>query len=425
MAKRANHPWRRFFAGRKGYATGGTGLAELPGPGPEGQAIAVESGLREYLKQINDAPLLTAERERELGGKIRAALDALDRLRRGEIDFKTYEQIQLEAQRAREEMVRSNLRLVVNIAKQFAGRGLPLPDLIEEGNLGLLRAVEGYDPSQNTRFSTYASWWIKQAIKRALINSVQPIHIPAYMVEEIARWKQAQAELEDRLGRPPTVEEICQHLRIKPRRARIIRKAIQAMSSPARNGDEEEGLALSEMIADDRTPRPDEVVFSEAEAELVRRLLDRLSEREAKILRMRFGLDSDIPLSLSEVAEEAGSTVEHICSEMRRLAEQLPEGVEKKVLLAAFDPAEPQAMSFESLASDLQVDSAYLRQRLLRLYERLDGPAKLWLGLRLGLISRGPMTLKQIGKRIGLTRERVRQIEREALQKLNKMLTEE
>ena len=145
----------------------------------------MESGLQRYLRQINESPLLAEQDEKDLAYRI-ADNDAA----------------------ARERMVRSNLRLVVNIAKNYVNRGLSLPDLIEEGNIGLLKAVEGFDPENGIRFSTYASWWIKQAIKRALINSVQPIHIPAYMVEMIAKLKQAMRELEDKLGRLPTIDEL-------------------------------------------------------------------------------------------------------------------------------------------------------------------------------------------------------------------------
>src|SRR5512141_1332917 len=155
-------------------------------------SVAVQSGLQLYLRQINESPLLTAEQEKDLARRIIAENDP----------------------EARERMVRSNLRLVVNLAKNYVGRGLSLPDLIEEGNIGLLKAVEGFDPENGCRFSTYASWWIKQAIKRALINAVQPIHIPAYMVEMMAKMRQAMRELEDRLGRLPSIDELSDHMKM-------------------------------------------------------------------------------------------------------------------------------------------------------------------------------------------------------------------
>src|SRR5436190_12014421 len=159
---------------------------------------AVQSPLETYLREINETPLLSAAQEKELAYRIETG-DA----------------------EARDQMVRANLRLVVNIARGYAGKGLGLQDLIEEGNLGLLRAVEGFDPSMNTRFSTYASYWIKQSIKRAIINTAKTIRLPAYMVELMAKWRRATSKLNDELGRAPTQEEIAKFLGLSKKKLAI------------------------------------------------------------------------------------------------------------------------------------------------------------------------------------------------------------
>lgn len=250
----------------------------------------MESTLQIYLEEINSAPLLTAEEEIELSRRI----------------------IEENDPEARDRMVRSNLRLVVNIAKKFNNRGMPLSDLIEEGNLGLLRAVEGFDPKHGARFSTYASWWIKQAIKRALINSVQPIHIPAYMVEIIARWKHTMIELEDKLGRAPTQDEMAEALEISPRKMKIIRRAVKAFSSPTQMPSSEDNLTISEMLEDDRTPRPEEAVLNADELDTIRALLNKIDTREAEVLRLRFGLNGEGAMTLKEIGEKIGLTRERV-----------------------------------------------------------------------------------------------------------------
>src|SRR5881409_1014518 len=165
---------------------------------------AVQSPLETYLREINETALLSADQEKELAYKIEDG-----------------------DHEARDRMVRANLRLVVNIARGYAGKGLALQDLIEEGNLGLLRAVEGFDPNMNTRFSTYASYWIKQSIKRALVNSAKTIRIPAYMVELLSKWRRATAKLQDQFKRPPTAEEVALELGLPQKKLGIIKKAIQ------------------------------------------------------------------------------------------------------------------------------------------------------------------------------------------------------
>jgi len=275
-------------------------------------AKPVESGLQLYLKQINEFALLSAEEERTLAIQIRDHQDAPEKFERRQISMAEREHIENKAREARAMMVRSNLRLVVNIAKNYASRGLPLADLIEEGNLGLLRAVEGFDPDQGSRFSTYASWWIKQAIRRALINSVQPIHIPAYMVEEIAKWKQASSELEEQLGRAPNLEEMSEHMKVPMRKVRFIKRAVKAFSSPTQTGSSDTEFTLSEILADYKTPAPEQAMFSEAEADTIQQLLNRIDEREARVLRLRFGLENREPMTLKEIGEEIGLTRERV-----------------------------------------------------------------------------------------------------------------
>ncbi len=252
---------------------------------------SVKQDLELYLQQIDKSPLLTAAQERELSLRI----------------------IEQDCPASRDRMVRSNLRLVVSIAKRYANRGMPLPDLIEEGNLGLLRAVEGFDPNMGARFSTYASWWIKQAIKRALINAVQPIHIPAYMVELIARWKKAFRELEDELGRPPTTRELSDRMELPPRKVVFIKKAVRAMQRPTQDGaGRAESPSLSDLLPDDRTPSPEQQVLDEDDLQTIRLLLDTIDDREAMILRLRFGLDGNEPLTLKETGEQIGLTRERV-----------------------------------------------------------------------------------------------------------------
>jgi len=251
----------------------------------------VKTDLQMYLSQIDASPLLTAEEERELATNI----------------------MQQNCPASRDRMIRSNLRLVVAIAKRYQNRGLPLQDLIEEGNIGLLRAVENFDPAFGARFSTYASWWIKQGIKRALINAVQPIHIPAYMVELIARWKRATSELQEEFGRQPSNEELAKAMELPIKKVRMIRKAVKAYQrTGVRGGDGEEAPTLGDMLEDTRSVNPEQQALQSDELELIEQMLDLIDDREATILRLRFGLEGQEPMTLKQIGEVVGLTRERV-----------------------------------------------------------------------------------------------------------------
>src|SRR6516225_2701771 len=194
----------------------------------------ISSPLQIYLHDINSTPLLSAQEERELAERV-ATGDPL----------------------ARERMVKANLRLVVNIARGYLGKGLNLEDLIEEGNLGLMRAVEGFDSMMDTRFSTYASYWIKQSIRRAVMNNGKPIRLPAYMVSLLSKWRRATIALAERLGRAPTHEEVGKALRLSKKKIGIVAKAIRVNNlTPHNESAEGDGPALDEVLTDDRGKGP-------------------------------------------------------------------------------------------------------------------------------------------------------------------------
>lgn len=252
-------------------------------------SASAQSPLETYLREINETSLLTAKDERELARLIE----------QGDV-------------RARDRMVRANLRLVVNIARGYVGKGLSLQDLIEEGNLGLLRAVEGFDPEMGTRFSTYASYWIKQSIKRALINSAKTIRIPAYMVELLSKWRRGSARLNEELGRTPTAEEIARVLGVPKKKLSIIKKAIQVYNSAPQSDQTDAGWSLGEMVMDERLKAPDEELLDHDVMATVLELLETLESREATVLRMRFGLGMPQSHTLKEIGTQLGLTRERV-----------------------------------------------------------------------------------------------------------------
>lgn len=248
------------------------------------------AGLGWYLDQITSTELLTAAQERELAVRIREDQDPA----------------------ARQMMIQANLRLVVNIAKRFGDRGMSLTDLVAEGNLGLMRAVEEFKPEAGVRFSTYAAWWIKQAIKRSLINTVQPIAIPAYMVQQVSKWRKAARDLEEGLGRQPTGEEIAKELKISKKKAEMVRQGLMAVNAPTQMPGEE-SQSMAEMLPADGVT-PESFFEDEGNAVLLRQLMEQLPQRERDILMYRFGLDGyeGPQRTLKEVGVLVGLTRERV-----------------------------------------------------------------------------------------------------------------
>ncbi|MEI8375654.1 MAG: RNA polymerase sigma factor RpoD/SigA [Planctomycetota bacterium] len=250
---------------------------------------SVQSPLETYLREINETSLLSADDEHDLAVAIGG----------GDVQ-------------ARDRMVRANLRLVVNIARGYTGKGLGLQDLIEEGNLGLLRAVEGFDPAIGTRFSTYASYWIKQSIKRALINTAKTIRIPAYMVELLSKWRRATTRLAEELGRTPTPEEIARVLGLASKKLPIIKKAIHIYNLTPQTDQADAGWSLGEMVPDERIRTPEAEMVESDNLVQVMQQLETMDTREATILRMRFGIDGHEPKTLKEIGESLGLTRERV-----------------------------------------------------------------------------------------------------------------
>ena len=279
------------------------------------KALALQTPLETYLREINETALLTAADEQMLAHAIAE----------GDV-------------RARDRMVRANLRLVVNIARGYTGKGLSLQDLIEEGNLGLLRAVEGFDPAVGTRFSTYASYWIKQSIKRALINSAKTIRIPAYMVELLSKWRRATARLTEELGRTPTPEEIARVLGLQKKKLPIIKKAIRIYNSTPQTDQSEAGWSLGEIVMDERLRNPEDVMVETDVLKSVMEMLQTMDSREATVLKMRFGLENHEPHTLKEIGESLGLTRERVrqieTEALSRLADGLKDPRELALELA-------------------------------------------------------------------------------------------
>ena len=242
-----------------------------------------ESALQIYLKEISKFPLLSLEEEREITRKV------------AEND-----------QRAREKLIRSNLRLVVNIAREYVNRGISFLDLIEEGNIGLIHAVKKFNPSMGYKFSTYATWWIKQAIRRAIRNKAKIVRIPSYIVENVSKLKTVTVDLLNKLERPPSVDEIAKQMDITAKKVQSIEDAIRSTVSLDASDVTGSDIiwALANIIPDKRTLTPEDELEEIFERESVAHLLDIINKREAMILKMRYGLSDGKPKTLDEIGKK-------------------------------------------------------------------------------------------------------------------------
>lgn len=245
--------------------------------------------VKAYLKDIEKIPLLTAKEEVELAKKVRQG-DA----------------------KAKKKMVQSNLRLVVSIAKKYSHFGVPLLDLIEEGNLGLMKAVSKYNPKRGFRFSTYAAWWIKQYVLRGIANQGKTVRIPVYMMEMVTKWRKVNERLSQKFDRKPTTAEIAKAMQISIKKVEEINRIMaQPTSLEAPIGKDDTGMVM-DLIEDVNAPSPTEQLSNYLREERVAKLLEKMNKREREILNMRFGLKDDVMHTLQEVAKRFKITRERV-----------------------------------------------------------------------------------------------------------------
>ncbi len=276
-------------------------------PERERGSYDADTAIKLYLREIGQVKLLTPEEEIQLAARIK----------KGD-------------KRAREHMIKANLRLVVKIARDYEGIGLPLLDLISEGNIGLMKAVERFDPAKGGKLSTYGSWWIKQAIKRALANQSKTIRLPVHLVDKIAKMRRTAMQLQEELGREPTDDELAESLQTTPARIAQMRMAsVRPTSLDAPIGDDESN-SYSEVVQDENAETPYEMLEDKTVTGMLAEMVTRLDPREATILRYRFGLDGGTERTLEEVGEKFNVTRERVrqiqniaLRKMRKMIEKL------------------------------------------------------------------------------------------------------
>ncbi len=279
-------------------------------------SIKINDPVRMYLKEIGKVELLTPEEEIDLAKIIEYGKYATERLETRENlteeEISQFEEAIYRGEQAKQRLVEANLRLVVSIAKRHVGRGMLFLDLIQEGNMGLMKAVDKYDYSKGFKFSTYATWWIRQAITRAIADQARTIRIPVHMVETINKLVRYQRQLTQELGREPTPEEIAARMDTTPDKVREILKISQEPISLESPVGEEDDSNLGDFIADEDALSPDEFASNELLKKELNEVLETLTDREERVLRLRFGLDDGRTRTLEEVGKEFGVTRERI-----------------------------------------------------------------------------------------------------------------
>ncbi|MBI4564309.1 MAG: sigma-70 family RNA polymerase sigma factor [Planctomycetes bacterium] len=261
--------------------------------------IREESGVEQYLKEIQDVKLLTAEEERLLARRMKKMNSPNAAARQ-------------DAQKAREQFIKANLRLVVSVAKNYVNKGLAFLDLIEEGNLGLLKAVSRFDPRKKCRFSTYATWWIRQAIRRALVNTAKTVRVPSYMVEVISKWKSVHRELLQKLGREPDITEIAEAMELGDEGMEILRRAMNASDNMGRLASLDVMWPMNEVVDLKEVTQEEPSVFTAMDSQRLWGLLRSITEREASVLCFRYGLQDGQPLTLGEIGKKLRITRERV-----------------------------------------------------------------------------------------------------------------
>ncbi len=290
-------------------------LSEPAARSPHAGEMGSFDPVRMYLKEIGKVPLLTAEQEVTLAQRIEAGLHSAELLQdghRSDEEHASLEAVATDGELAKRQLTEANLRLVVSIAKRYVGRGMALLDLVQEGNLGLIRAVEKFDYTKGFKFSTYATWWIRQAITRAIADQARTIRIPVHMVETMNKVLRIQRQMLQELGREPTVEEVAIKVEMTPDRVREIQRIAQEPVSLETPVGEEDDSSLGDFVEDPAAIAPATAAARALLTEAIVEALEELNDRERQVVRLRFGLDDGQVRTLEEVGKEFGVTRERI-----------------------------------------------------------------------------------------------------------------